>query len=181
MFSRLRTNRKPSFHQRTDDERLLPAIELYEYPIGAITDTSPRACDASEIDLPDPERQLQICPYEILSFQWLRRIKTSPIFEKLGRHMDTLIRRHQQHMQSQWVILEDSKELAFCDAVETSSETPFRKMRGKCHVRLAKRRCGSDNGLRSTINWYFWSPEAEKNCPSLEFFLMHLAPTHIWL
>lgn len=43
-----RTTRKSSFHQRTNTERLLPAIMLHGYPIDTATHTSPLAYNASK-------------------------------------------------------------------------------------------------------------------------------------
>lgn len=181
MFCRLRTNRRFSFHEQTDDERLLPAIELYEYPIDTITGASPLAYPVSKANKTAFKRSVRTYTHKISSFDGIRRITDSARLEKLGSYLSSLTGRSRQRQRSGFVFLRDSKELGCCDAVEASSETLLKKTQGKGRLWRMNYTSGSDVGLRSTINWYFWSPEVGKNCPSLEFVLMHLNPTHIWL
>ena len=181
MFCRLRTNRKFSSHEQTDDERLLPAIELREYPIDTISDASPLAYPASKHNKSAFKRSVPTYRHQISSIDRIRRIADSVSLEKLGSFWDSITDPFQQRLRNQCVLLQDGEEQALCDAVETSSETLFEQGQGKGRLWRVQCRSGSDAGLRATVNWYFWSPEAGKNCPSLEFILMHLAPTHIWL
>ena len=179
MFRRRVNQLKKSLHGRMDhEERLLPTVELYEYPLDGITNAAYNAPKPNTFAL---QRESKMYPHENLSFNQLRRILTSLNFEKIGSYVDTLTRRPPQRLRSQWVLLQDNEELACCDPVKTSSETLFGEFQVKEHLAKAKRRSGSDTGLRSTVDWYFWSPEAAKNCPSLEFLRIHLAPTNVWL
>ena len=173
--------RKFSFHEQRDDERLLPAIELYEYPIDTITDASPLAYLVPKINKSAFTRSLRIHNSKTSSFDRIKRIADSVNLGKLGSYFDSLTGRPQQRLRSRFVLLRDGEELGCCDAVKTYSDTLFEKTQGKGRLWRVNCPSGSDAGLRSTINWYFWSPEAGKNCPSLEFVLMHLNPTHIWL
>lgn len=142
---------------------------------------SPSADNTSEPNTLALQRKSKICTHEKLSFHRLRRIATSLNVEKIGSYVDTLTCRSPQRLRSQWVILQDNEELACCDPVKTSSETLFAEVQVKGHFWRAKGRSGSDTGLQSTVNWYFWSPETAKNCPSLDFLRIHLAPTNVWL
>ncbi len=169
---------KVPLHRRTDDEeRLLSAIELYEYPLDGITNAAPPAHNAPEA----LKTKFQLYPHETLSFNRLRHIASSLNIERLGSYVDALKSRPRQHSRSQWVISRDSEELECCDPVNTSSETQMGEAQGKDRIWKSKRRSKSDTGLRSTVDWCFWSLEAVKNCPSLEFLRIHLAPTNIWL
>ena len=179
MFGRRINTRRTSFRQRTDAERLLPGIELHEYPIDTITDASPLACHASQPKSSASKRKLRIYSHETLSFDRIRRVASFVNLDKLATYLDSLTDRpQQQHLRRQFLLLQDGEEQ---DTVKPSSEKPFKKTQGKGRLPRLNSHSGSDAGLRSTINWYFWSPEAGKNCSSLEFLLMHLAPTHIWL
>lgn len=181
MFCRLRTKRRISFHEQTDDERLLLAIELYEYPIDTITNASPLAYPVSQPNKSAFKRNIRIHALRASSFDRVQCIADSVNWDKLSSYISSFTGRSQQRSRSHYFLLRDVEELRCCDAVESSSEALFKKGQGKGRLWRVKCRSGSDAGLRSTINWYFWSPEAGKNCPSLEFILMHLAPSHIWL
>lgn len=183
MLSRLMTQLKNTFHQRTDDgERLLSAVELHKYPIDATADASPPTCNVPESDIPVLNGNFETCPHDLLSFDRLQRIAASLKLEKLSSYIDALRYFPQKRLRSQYVVLQDSEELACCDPVKMSSETLFRKGRTKGHSRRAKRHFASDAGSRSTFNWYFCSqPETAKDCPTLEFLRIHLAPSNVWL
>lgn len=181
MFLRLRNRRQYSCHGRMDEERLLPAVELHDYPKNAFTNASQHAYDASESDTSTRGRTFQIHPYKTLALEKLQRITTPLKFEKIRNRLGALTRRSSRHSRIQWVISQDSEELAGHEPVTTSSKTPLRKKRETSHLRRAKHHSRSDAGLRSTVNWYFWSPEAGKNCPSVEFLRIHLAPANVWL
>lgn len=180
MLLPLRTRSKTSCHRRIR-ERLLPAIELHEYSIDAITNASRHPYNGYESDISTQKIKFQICPQGAPTFERLQRIATSLKFEKARNCVEALIRRSPRQSRNQWVILQDTEELACCDKITTESETSFRKQHQTDHLQRAERRSGSDAGFRSTVNWYFWSPEAAKNCPPLEFLRIHLAPTNVWL
>ncbi len=180
MFSRLRAQPESSSHRQMDDEeRLLSAIELQDYPIDPITNASSHIYHTSEFDTSALSQPLQISAYETSIRNRLQRVATSL---KLGRYRDGLLRRLQSHSRNQWVVLPNSEELEFGAQVKTDSKTLLGKWHGKFRSRRAKLVPESDRSLRSTVDWYFWSPtNTAKNCPTLEFLLLHLAPSHIWL
>ncbi len=180
MFSRLRAQPKSSSHRQMDDEeRLLSTIELQDYPIDPTTNASPRIYHTSESDTSALRESLQIYPHETSTRNRLHRVATSL---KLSRCRDGLIGRLQSHSRNKWVVLPHSEELESGDQVNTDSKTLLGKGHGKSRSRRAKLVPDSDRSLRSTVDWYFWSPtNTAKNCPTLEFLLLHLAPSHIWL
>ena len=180
MFFRPRAQPKSSSHRQMDDEeRLLSATELQDYPIDPITNASSHIYHTSESDTSAPREPLQISPFETSTRNRLQRVATSL---KLGRCRDGLISRLQSHSRNQWVVLSDSEELEFGAQVKTDSKTLLGKGHGKLRSRRAKLVPDSDRSLRSTVDWYLWSPtNTAKNCPTLEFLLLHLAPSHIWL
>ena len=162
-----------------DDERLLSTIELHDYPVDTIANASPPIYIASEAHQSAATRKVQTRPSETLLLDRLRRVVKT---EKLSSYMDALRCRFQQHSPDQWVILQDSEELRCRDHVRKSSETPSGQGRRKGHARRARRCSRSDAGLRSSVKWYFGSPiEAVKDCPTLEFLRIHLAPPNVWL
>ncbi len=111
---------KVPLHRRKDDEeRLLSAIELYDYPLDDITNAAPPAYNAPEA----LKSKLQLYPHETLSLNRLRHIASSLNIERLGSYVDALKSRPRQHSRSQWVVSRDSEELECCDPVNTSSET----------------------------------------------------------
>lgn len=176
MSRRLKIQLKGPSTRRTDEEeRLLPAIELQEYPIDdAITNASRPVYNPSKL-----KPTFQICSHRTLSFDRLRRILN---IEKIGSSVNDRQCRPRRKVGSQRVILHDSEEPECCDREETFSETLFEKVqrkggswRAKCHLRTESR-------LRSTTRWYFLSPaDTVKNCPTLEFLRIHLAPPSVWL
>lgn len=185
-MQRCSADSEPPANPHSTNERTLrdcpPVIELQEYPIDTITDASPLACHASQhAHKLASKRKLRLYPHETLSFDQIRRAASFVTLDKLGSYLDSLTDRPQQHLRSQYVLLQGGEMRACCDTVKLSSETLIKKAHGKGRFRRVESHSGSDAGLRSTINWYFWSPEVGKNCASLEFFLVHLAPTQIWL
>ena len=182
MLQRFRIQLKATSSRRKeedDDERLLSTMELHEYPVDTIANASPPVYRASEPHQSAATRKVQTRPSETLSFDRLRRVAQ---IGKLSSYVDALRCRFQQHSPDQWVILQDSEELGCCDRVRTSSETLSGQRRRKRYVWRARSRSRSDAGLRSSVMWYFGSPvEAGKDCPTLEFLRIHLAPLNVWL
>lgn len=178
---RRRTQRRYSSLPQTDDtERLLPAIELQDYRIDAIIDASQPTDNFSEVDTSPFEEDLESGPYEASPRKRLRRVTTSL---KIRRRVSALIRRPQQHFRSHKVIVRDSQELDGHDRIENSFETQSVKDKRKRHSwKDFKPWSESEDGLRSTISWYFWSPsDTVKDCPTLEFVRIRLAPPNVWL
>ncbi|CAF9934807.1 hypothetical protein IMSHALPRED_009840 [Imshaugia aleurites] len=181
MLRRLKTQLKLSSNREQDDdeERLLAAIELHEYPINTIVDASTHVYDTRGPHESAAKRNFQTWHHNTLSLSQLRR---APKLENFGAYVDSLLRRLQQHSRDQWVIVHDSEELGFRDQVRTSSERLLRIGRRRGHPRRRRPRSGSDTGLRSSVKWYFGSPaEIVKDCPTLEFVRIHLAPPNVWL
>ena len=180
MFLRRRTQVRPSSDQRMDDvERLLPTIELYEYPTDAYTNASLRICNTSESDVFSPWEDLHACPHGSLLRDSFRRIAASLKFDSC---LDALRRRLQQRSRSQRNILHHGEDLECHDWAGPSSNA--RPKRGEREGRSWKAELGSgsDHGLRSSFAWYFWSPaDTAKNCPTLEFLCVRLAPSNMWL
>ena len=169
---------KLSSHQRTDDERLLPAIELQDYPIDADSNASRSFRHTLESEASNLKAELRLCPQETLSRNRLRRIAASL---KLGSCLD-ILPRLQPQSRDQWIPLLEDEEVNFCGRVTPSHETLLRKEQRKGHVWRAKPGSESDTSWRSAAEWYFCSPtETVKNCPTLEFLQIHLAPPSVWL
>ena len=177
MFLRRRTQPKSSSHKRTDEnERLLSStIELEDHPTEAIMDASPPPTYTfAEVDascLKGGEHQS--CPHE--AFLLRKR------FRRVGNYVHDPIRR----LQRQRTIVQDnSTELDCRDGVKASFEPLSGKTaKGNGRPWRAKSASRSDvNGLREELEWYFWSPtDIVKNCPTLEFLRIHLAPPSVWL
>ena len=170
MLLRHRVQLKTSAYQRIDEnERLLSAIELEDYfPVEAIT-------PFGELDASYLNGEYQSCPREALLRKRVRRV---------GKYVHALIRRPQQHLRSQWTIVQEREELECSDGVKASFEMlSGRTAKGSCHPSRAKSCPGSDaTGLRAAVHWYFWSPaETVKNCPTMEFLRIRLAPPSVWL
>ena len=135
--------------------------------------------NASKSEMSVPKGELQIRPYETLLRNRLQRIATSL---NLDGCLDTLIRRLHPRSRNQWFILHDSEELEYCARVEISPKRLSRKGQRKVRSWRVEHYSATDSNLRSTMNWYFWSPaETVKNCPTLQFLRIHLAPPNVWL
>ena len=179
MFSHPRAHLKISSRQRRrDDERLLPYIELQSYPINTNSSASPE----SSSSYPVLKGGLQINPQSNPSRNRLRRLADSL---KLGSYLDNISRRLQPHSsRDQWHILQGYEQLDYCDRVTSSPEAPLRK--GQRRSRFWKTKTDSEadsSSWRSAVDWYFCSPTETvvKNCPTLEFLHVRLAPPGVWL
>ena len=179
MFFRPRAQLNFSSRQRTDDERLLPAIELQDFPIDANSDASRSIYHTLESETSVLHGELQICHNETVSRSRLRRIAASL---KLASCVDTLSHRLQPHSRGRWTVLGEGEESNCCDRVTTSPKTLLRTGQKKGHFWRANPGSESDTSWWSAVDWYFWSPtETVKNCPTLEFLQIHLAPPNVWL
>ena len=167
MVLRRRAQRKSS--SQDDKERLLPAIELQEYPVDA---SSPPTYKPPKTD----PLFLNGYPDEPSPRNPLRRVATCL---NLSSCIDALISRPQRHFPSPRITIRRSEE----EPEQVSCE----KLSGKGKSKLA--RSGGSNtetGLRSAMTWYFWAPPMTetakvKDCPTLEFLRMRLAPPGLWL
>ena len=92
--------------------------------------------------------------------------------------MDALKRCAKEHLGGQLVIVHVYYELEYFVQIQSSPETfsGVWESKGYSHG-VSKLKSGGDDGLRSTIKWYFWSPsDTVKNCPTPEYVRTHLAP-----
>ena len=184
----------PSHGTKDDTERLLPALELQEYPINANRNASmptytppthslptyspmPKY-NSPEPDVPSPDGDVLTFPDLILPRKRLSRVTSSL---KLSGWVGALTHRPRLHFPGKQIVLRHGEELDHISS--SSSETLFGK--GKETKRHSSRddvKSGSDTGLRSAVHWYFCSPtDTVKNCPTLEFLRLRLAPPNVWL
>ena len=171
MFFRPRAQLQFSPRQhRREDERLLPYIELQDYPISANSDASPES-ETSVL-----KGDLQTIPQEHSPRNRLQKLAHSL---KLSSYVEILPRRLQLHSpRDQWIVLQECEQLDCCDRVATSPEKGHRRGR----FWKAKFDCEAETSWRSAVDWYFCSPaETVKNCPTLEFLHVRLAPPSVWL
>ena len=176
---RHKIQRKSSANDPIDDnERLLPAIELQSYQIDAIAHASLSRYSSSEVDTLPLEEEPQFVPQPLPSKQ-LRRIAASL---KLHRCVDALKHLPRQHSRSQRAVVQASEEPECRDRDQCSSETlGGKEKRKRCSWKDVTSCAGSKVGQQSAINWYFWSSDTVKNCPTLEFVRTRLAPPNMWL
>lgn len=178
---RRRAHRRTSYNDPTDDnERLLSSIELQDYKYDAVTDASLGIYSSSQFHTSFLEEKTQFNYHEILPRKPLRRVAVSL---KLRRCLDALKRCAKVHLGGQLVIVEVDHEPENCGQIHSSPRMSSREWKRKGYsCGGPKLKSDSDDGLRSTIKWYFWSPSnTVKNCPTLEFVRTRLAPPVVWL
>ena len=178
---RRRAQRKTSYNDPNDDKkRLLPATELQDNQVDAVIDASPSIYNSSHFHTSSIEEKYPFDAHEDLPRKPLRRVAISL---KLRRCRDNLKRYAKEHLGGQLVIVKVYHELEDFEQVESSLKTSSGDWERKGYsCRISKLKSDSDDGLRSTIKWYFWSPsDTVKNCPTLEFVRTHLAPPIVWL
>ena len=176
---RRRAHREILPNDPTDDNaRLLAAVKLQDCQFDAITDASPLIYKTQTSSV---EEEVQSKSHQVSPRKPLRRIAASL---KLRRCMDALKRYVKEHFKGQLIIVHVHHELEYFEqSPKSSPETPSGEWERKGYsCGVSKLKADSDDGLRSTIKWYFWSPsETVRNCPTLEFVCTHLAPPIVWL
>ena len=171
---RRRAQLKTSSHDPTDENvRLLPATEFQDYRV----DASPSIHNFSELDTAFLEEEDNISSHESLPRKQLRRVAISL---KLRRCMNALKRCAKEHLGGQMVIVQVWEGRV---QIQSSPETSSGEWERKGHsCGDSKLKSDSDDGLRSTINWFFKSPsDTVKNCPTMDFVRTRLAPPNVWL
>ena len=148
----------------------------------------------TDLTLIQTRRCQYTAPPDSMPQLWRKKLNSFPISPrkplrrvaiplKLRRCMDALKRCAKEHLGGQVVIVEVEHELEpFIQIQNPSKTSPEEWKREGYPCGNSNLKSDSDDGLRSTIKWYFWSPsDTVKNCPTLEFVRTRLAPPVVWL